>query len=59
MLRNDYESQSCSIAGALEAVGGIPQTVYFTRRGTQVYDHAGPYESAAALEHDIRFYVLR
>jgi cytochrome c biogenesis protein CcmG/thiol:disulfide interchange protein DsbE len=47
------------IAGALEAVGGIPQTIYIDRAGKQQYDHAGPYETAAALERDIRFYLLR
>ncbi len=47
------------IGSLLEAVGGIPQTVYIDRRGKQQYDHAGPYESAGALEHDIRFYLLR
>jgi hypothetical protein len=33
--------------------------VYFDRQGKIVYDHAGPYETAAALEQDIRRYVLR
>jgi cytochrome c biogenesis protein CcmG/thiol:disulfide interchange protein DsbE len=47
------------IASTLEAVGGIPQTIYIDRAGKQQYDHAGPYETAAALERDIRFYVLR
>jgi cytochrome c biogenesis protein CcmG/thiol:disulfide interchange protein DsbE len=47
------------IAGSLEAVGGIPQTIYLDRTGKQHYDHAGPYETAAALERDIRFYLLR
>jgi cytochrome c biogenesis protein CcmG/thiol:disulfide interchange protein DsbE len=47
------------IAGALEAVGGIPQTIYIDSAGRQQYDHAGPYETAAALERDIRFYLLR
>jgi cytochrome c biogenesis protein CcmG, thiol:disulfide interchange protein DsbE len=47
------------IGSMLQAVGGIPQTVYIDSHGKQQYDHAGPYESAAALEHDIRFYLLR
>lgn len=47
------------IAGALGAVGGIPQTIYIDRAGKQQFDHAGPYETAAALERDIRFYLLR
>ena len=36
-----------------------PQTVYFNRQGKEVYDHAGPYETAAALERDIRRYALQ
>ncbi len=47
------------IGGALQAVGGIPQTVYIAADGKQQYDHAGPYLSAAALERDIRFYLLK
>jgi cytochrome c biogenesis protein CcmG/thiol:disulfide interchange protein DsbE len=47
------------IAGTLEAVGGIPQTIYIDRAGKQQYDHAGPYETAGALERDIRMYLLR
>jgi cytochrome c biogenesis protein CcmG, thiol:disulfide interchange protein DsbE len=47
------------IAASLQAVGAIPQTIYLDRTGKQQYDHAGPYETAAALERDIRFYVLR
>ena len=45
--------------GYLEAVGGIPQTVYIDRQGKQVFDHAGPYETVGALETDIRRYVLQ
>ena len=47
------------IGAALQAVGGIPQTVYINAHGQQQYDHAGPYESVAALERDIRFYLLK
>lgn len=54
-----YVDPQQRIGAALEAVGGIPQTVYINRAGNQQYDHAGPYESAAALERDIRRYVLR
>ena len=54
-----YVDPHQQIAGALEAVGGIPQTIYVDRAGKQQYDHAGPYETAAALERDIRFYLLR
>lgn len=46
------------IGAVMQAVIGIPQTVYFNARGVQRYDHAGPYESPAALERDIRHYAL-
>lgn len=48
-----------SIADAAHAPQGLPMTVYYTARGTYTYTHAGPYASAAALERDIRQYVLR
>jgi cytochrome c biogenesis protein CcmG, thiol:disulfide interchange protein DsbE len=54
-----YTDPSQQIASRLKAVGGIPQTVYFNRRGAQVFDHAGPYETAASLQADIRHYALR
>jgi cytochrome c biogenesis protein CcmG, thiol:disulfide interchange protein DsbE len=54
-----YVDPSQSIGGVLQAVGVIPQTVYVDARGTQVFDHAGPYETVASLEADIRHYVLR
>jgi cytochrome c biogenesis protein CcmG, thiol:disulfide interchange protein DsbE len=54
-----YVDPHQQIASMLEAVGGIPQTIYIDRAGKQQYDHAGPYETAAALERDIRFYLLR
>lgn len=47
-----------SIARALEAATYYPQTIYLDRRGTIVYDHAGPYDTAGELEQDIRRYVL-
>ena len=47
------------IARTIQAAIYYPQTVYFDRQGKIVYDHAGPYETAAALEQDIRRYVLR
>ena len=46
------------IARSIQAAVYFPQTIYFNRRGKAVYDHAGPYESASALERDIRRYVL-
>lgn len=47
------------IARSIKAGIYYPQTVYIDRAGTEVYDHAGPYETAASLESDIRRYVLR
>jgi cytochrome c biogenesis protein CcmG, thiol:disulfide interchange protein DsbE len=54
-----YTDPREDIARSIQAAIYYPQTVYFDRRGRMVYDHAGPYESAAALERDIRRYVLR
>ncbi len=54
-----YEDPHQSISDSVQAPIYVPQTVYFDRRGAEVYDHAGPYETAAALERDIRQYVLR
>jgi cytochrome c biogenesis protein CcmG, thiol:disulfide interchange protein DsbE len=53
-----YVDHSQSIGSAMQAVGGIPQTVYIDRQGKQVFDHAGPYETVGSLEKDIRRYVL-
>lgn len=52
-----YVDQRQRIGALMQAVGGIPQTVYINAQGKQVFDHAGPYESDAALETDIRRYV--
>ena len=46
------------ISSAIRAATYYPQTIYFDRQGKSVYDHAGPYETAAALERDIRRYAL-
>ncbi len=46
------------ISSAIRAATYYPQTIYFDRRGKSVYDHAGPYGTAAALERDIRRYAL-
>jgi thiol-disulfide isomerase/thioredoxin len=53
-----YTDPQESIARMIQAATYYPQTVYFDRRGKIVYDHAGPYANAAALERDIRRYVL-
>jgi cytochrome c biogenesis protein CcmG/thiol:disulfide interchange protein DsbE len=54
-----YVDPSESIARTIQAAVYYPQTVYIDRQGKQVFDHAGPYETAAALEQDIQRYVLR
>ncbi len=56
-----YTDPNESIARAYQAATYYPQTLFFTRdaHGKYVFDHAGPYESAAALEQDIRRYALR
>jgi cytochrome c biogenesis protein CcmG/thiol:disulfide interchange protein DsbE len=48
-----------AIARTIGAATYYPQTVYIDRAGAEVYDHAGPYATASALEQDIRRYVLR
>ena len=54
-----YTDPNSSIANSIQAAVYFPQTVYFNRAGKMVFDHAGPYESAAALESDVRRYALR
>jgi cytochrome c biogenesis protein CcmG/thiol:disulfide interchange protein DsbE len=54
-----YVDPQENIARAISAAIYYPQTVYFDRHGNPVFDHAGPYETAAALEQDIRRYLLR
>lgn len=54
-----YTDPDQSIGRRLQAVTGYPETLFFNSRGRQQYDHAGPYLTAASLERDIRFYVLR
>jgi cytochrome c biogenesis protein CcmG/thiol:disulfide interchange protein DsbE len=54
-----YTDPSGTIASSVQAAVYFPQTVYFNRQGKMVFDHAGPYESAAALEADIRRYALQ
>jgi cytochrome c biogenesis protein CcmG, thiol:disulfide interchange protein DsbE len=53
-----YTDPQQSIAAAIKAATYFPQTVFFDRAGKAVFEHAGPYESASALEQDIRHYVL-
>ncbi len=53
-----YVDPHGDISSAMNAFQGVPQTFFFNRRGTEVYDKAGPYLSVAELERDIRQYVL-
>ncbi len=46
------------IARTIKAATYYPLTIYFDRQGNSIYGHAGPYESAAALERDIRRFAL-
>jgi cytochrome c biogenesis protein CcmG/thiol:disulfide interchange protein DsbE len=52
-----YTDPQGKIAGAIHAYAAYPQTFYFDRRGTMVYDKAGPYLSLSELRKDIRFYL--
>ncbi len=54
-----YVDPQENIASSIKASTYYPQTVYFDANHKIVFDHAGPYLTAAALEHDIRRYVLR
>jgi cytochrome c biogenesis protein CcmG/thiol:disulfide interchange protein DsbE len=47
------------IARSIHAETYFPQTIYYDSNGKIVFDHAGPYESAAALTKDIKRYALR
>ncbi len=53
-----YADPNGAIAAAIQAYSAYPQTFFLDRRGTKVYDKAGPYLSAAELERDIRRYAL-
>ncbi len=49
------------IAGAAGAATYFPETLFYAagNHHSYVFDHAGPYESVAALARDIRRYLLR
>ena len=53
-----YTDPHEKIARSIQAATYYPQTVYIDRQGHEVFDHAGPYETAASLEKDIRRYAL-
>jgi cytochrome c biogenesis protein CcmG/thiol:disulfide interchange protein DsbE len=52
-----YTDPHGSIRGSIHAFTAYPQTFYFSRTGSMVYDKAGPYASVADLNKDIRFYL--
>ncbi|HET9102324.1 MAG TPA: TlpA disulfide reductase family protein [Solirubrobacteraceae bacterium] len=56
-----FSDPQATLANAVGASTYMPQTLFFsrTRHGSYVFDHAGPYESAAALTRDIDRYLLR
>jgi cytochrome c biogenesis protein CcmG/thiol:disulfide interchange protein DsbE len=53
-----YVDPAESIARSVQASTFYPLTIYFDRSGKLVFDHAGPYANASALERDIRRYAL-
>jgi cytochrome c biogenesis protein CcmG, thiol:disulfide interchange protein DsbE len=53
-----YTDPNESIARTLQAATYFPETIYINRQGKIVFDHAGPYLSASALERDVRRYAL-
>jgi thiol-disulfide isomerase/thioredoxin len=53
-----YVDPNEQISNAIQAATFFPQTIFFNRHGKSVYDHAGPYLTAAALERDVRRYAL-
>jgi cytochrome c biogenesis protein CcmG/thiol:disulfide interchange protein DsbE len=56
-----YTDPQSVIAGAVGASTYFPQTLFYASgdHRTYVFDHAGPYESASALQRDITRYLLR
>jgi thiol-disulfide isomerase/thioredoxin len=52
-----YTDPQGHVEASMNVVPDYPQTLYFSRSGTMVYDNAGPYLKDAALEKDIRFYL--
>jgi thiol-disulfide isomerase/thioredoxin len=51
-----YADPSGEIRSSLRTAVGTPQTFFFSPTGKQLYDKAGPYATAAALERDIKYY---
>jgi cytochrome c biogenesis protein CcmG, thiol:disulfide interchange protein DsbE len=52
-----YADPQGKIAAAIHSYAAYPQTFYFNPQGKLVYDKAGPYLNAGALEKDIRYYL--
>jgi thiol-disulfide isomerase/thioredoxin len=51
-----YTDPDGKLLASLHTYAGTPQSFFFSPRGKQLYDKAGPYATAAALERDIRYY---
>ncbi len=51
-----YTDPNGQIFGALHSLSATPQSFFFAATGKQLYDKAGPYATAAALERDIKYY---
>jgi thiol-disulfide isomerase/thioredoxin len=51
-----YTDPGGAIRRSLQTYAGTPQTFFFSAKGKQLYDKAGPYSNAAALERDIKYY---
>src|SRR5262249_27701183 len=51
-----YTDPNAAILSSMRTYIGTPQTFFFNAAGKQLYDRAGPYRNAAALERDIKYY---
>jgi thiol-disulfide isomerase/thioredoxin len=54
-----YTDPHEQIARAIRAATYYPQTIFFNRQGSVIYDHIGEYASAAALAQDVQRYAIR
>jgi thiol-disulfide isomerase/thioredoxin len=52
-----YTDPDAQILSSMRTYTGTPQTFFFNAAGKQLYDRAGPYPNAAALERDIKYYL--
>jgi len=53
-----YVDPDADLAKLVRAPVGMPITSFYDRSGRLVFQHAGPYRSDAALEADVRKYIL-